>query len=213
MITTVRGLLVLAGMLVLSAGAARADEADGKAENPKYQFWANHKPGATSTYLEKTILHGPEKAAVPGGVEQKTITYRLLNVNKDRAVVLTTVVEEDFLQTVESAPTRITFPAKVAKAHLQAFLQEWSAKEGDEETITIGGKEIKCKVRSGSHKLEEGTAEFKVYYSATVPGGFVKRTRTTRDGDKVVAETTITLLSFAEGKPAKPKAIESKDRK
>lgn len=209
MTKTVRRLLVLVGVLALSVAAGQAaDEADGKTENPKYQFWAHFKPGASSTYLEKTILHGPEKASVPGGVEQKTITYRLLNVSKDRATVLTTVLEENFLETVESAPTRITFPAKVSKAHLQALLQEWNAKEGEEETVMVGGKEIKCKVRSGTQKTDEGNVEFKICYSDKVPGGFVKRRRVTRDGDKIVAETTITLQSFAEGKPARPKAIE-----
>src|SRR5262249_39978403 len=147
---------------------------------------------------------GPEKATVPGGVEQKTITYRLQSANKDRAVVVTTVVEEDFLSTVESAPTRITYPAKVKKANLQEFLQEWNAKEGEDETIKVGGKDIKCKVRAGSQKVEGGTIEFKICYSDTVPGGIVKHTRITRDGDKVVAETTTTLVSFGEAKGPKP---------
>ena len=167
-------------------------------DNPRFKFWANFKPGATSTYTQTTKFHGAEKATVPGGVEQKTITYRLLSVDKDKAVVLTTVVEEDFLSTVESAPTRITYPAKVKKENLQAILQEWNAKEGEDETIKVGGKEVKCKVRAGSSKVEGGTVEAKICYSDTVPGGVVLHTRTTRDGDTVVAETTTTLKSFAE---------------
>jgi len=212
MTKTVRGLLVLVVLLALSVAASRAaDETDGMTENPKFKFWANAKPGATSTYTQTTKLHGAEKATVPGGVEHKTITYRLQSANKDRAVVLTIVVEEDFLSTVESAPTRITYPAKVKKANLEAFLQEWNAKEGEEETIKVGGKDVKCMVRAGSHKVEGGTVEFKICYSETVPGGVVKHTRITRDGDKVVAETTTTLVSFAEAKAPKPKAVKPKD--
>ena len=113
------------------------------------------------------------------------------------------MVEEDFLSTVESAPTRITYPAKVKKAHLQAFLQEWNAKEGKDETIKVDGKEIKCKVRAGSQKSEDETVEAKLCFSSTVPGGIVTHTRTTKDGDKLVAETTITLVSFAETSPDK----------
>ena len=192
-----RGLFVLVVLLTGVAAGRAADKAD-LVDNPRFKFWANFKPGATSTYTQTTKFHGAEKASVPGGVEQKTITYRLLSVSKDKVVVLTTVVEEDFLSTVESAPTRITYPAKVKKENLQAILQEWNAKEGEDETIKVAGKEVKCKVRGGSSKVEGGTVEAKICYSDTVPGGIVLHTRTTRDGDTVVAETTTTLKSFAE---------------
>ena len=104
----------------LSGGQSpcRAGDGDEMVANPRYKFWAHFKPGANSTYTETTKFSGPEKAAVPGGVDKKTITYRLLSVSDDKVVVLTTVVEEDFLSTVESAPTRITYPAKVKKANL-----------------------------------------------------------------------------------------------
>ena len=194
-----RGPIVLAMLLAAGVGASRAVEAaDELVENPKYKLWAGFKPGATSTYAQTTKLHGAEKASVPGGVERKTITYRLLSVSEDKVVVLTTVVEEDFLSTVESAPTRITYPAKVKKASLQAFMQEWNAKKGEDETVKVGGKEIECKVRAGSHKVEGGTVEARLCYSEAVPGGVVSHTRTTRDGDTAVAETTTTLVSFAE---------------
>jgi hypothetical protein len=193
------GLFVVGVLLSWGLAVSRAaGDADEMVDNPRYQFWAKFKPGATSTYTQTTKFHGPEKATVPGGVEQKTITYRLLSVNKDNVVVLTTVVEEDFLSTIESAPTRITYPAKVKKANLQAILQEWNAKEGKEETIKVGGKEIKCKVRAGSQKNDEGTVDAKICFSDTVPGGIVSHTRTTKDDDKTVAETTTTLMSFAE---------------
>jgi hypothetical protein len=199
MTNLMRGLLLLAGFLSLGVAASYAGgDTDGMTENPKYRFWAQFKPGATSTYTQTTKLHGADKSSVPGGVERKTITYRLLSVTKDKAVVLTTVVEEDFLSTIETAPTRITFPAQVKKANLQAFLQEWNAAKGADETIQVGGKDIACKVRSGSHKVEGGTVQAKLCISDAVPGGIVSHTRTTRDGDTVIAETTTTLLSFAE---------------
>src|SRR5262245_17212556 len=111
MTNLVRGSLVLAGCLSLGVAAGHAGGAgDEMTENPKYKFWANFKKGATSTYTQTTKFHGPEKASLPGGVEHKTITYRLVSANKDRAVVLTTVVDKDFLSTVESAPTRVTYP-------------------------------------------------------------------------------------------------------
>jgi hypothetical protein len=193
----------LAVVIVLAAGAAASyagGEGDGLVENPKYKFWASFKPGATSTYIQTTKYNGPEKANFPGGVETKTITYRLVSVTKESVVVVTTVLEEDFLSTVESAPTRITFPAKVKKANLQAFLQEWNAADGKDEVVKIAGtgREIMCKVKSGSHKVEGGTVEAKLCYSEGVPGGMVRHTRTTREGNTLVAETTSVLESFAE---------------
>ena len=198
MLQKLRGLLVLGVMLSGIFAVGRAEKADGMVDNPKYKFWANFKPGANATYDETTKFFGPEKSAVPGGMEHKTIHYRLLSVTGDKAVVVTTVVEEDFLQTVESSPTKITFPAKVKKANLQAFLEEWSAKEGKDETIKVGGKDVKCKVRAGSQKVEGGMVEAKFCYSDAVPGGVVLHTRTTREGNAIVAETTTTLVSFAE---------------
>jgi hypothetical protein len=187
--------------VLLSAGvstSSRAGEGDDLVDNPRYKFWANFKPGASSTYTQMTKFSGPEKASLPGGIEAKTITYRLLSVNKDKVVILTTVVEDDFLSTVESAPTKITYPAKVKKANLQAFMQEWNAKDGKGESIKVEGKDIKCKVKAGSHKVEGGMVEAKICYSDTVPGGVVLHTRTTKEKDAVVAETTTKLRKYAE---------------
>jgi hypothetical protein len=193
-----RGLLVLLVPGVLLTGGVAVgravDKGHDQVDNPRYRFWASFKPGATSTYTQTTKFHGPEKASAPGGVEKKTITYRLLSVDKDKAVVLTTVVEEDFLSTVESAPTRITYPAKVKKANLPAFLEEWNTKEGEGETIKVGGKDVKCKVRGGTQKTEGGTVDAKMCHSDAVPRGVVLHTRTTKDGDTVVAETTTALV-------------------
>ena len=88
---------------------------------------------------------------------------------------------------------------------LQALLQKWNAKEGKDETIKVGGKDIKCKVRAGMHKVEGAMVDAKICFSDAVPGGVVLRTRTTRDGDTVIAETTTRLVSFEE-------AIDKKER-
>src|SRR5688572_22092154 len=97
-----RGLLMLAMLFAVAVVPARAEEEKGgTVENPMYAFWAKFKPGATVTLVEKTKYHGAEKESVPDGTDHKTVNYRLLNVNKKQAVVLTTVVEEGFLGTVE----------------------------------------------------------------------------------------------------------------
>jgi hypothetical protein len=203
----VRGLLALGLLTVLAVAAAGEDDKGGMVDNPKYKFWANFKPGTTSTYHEVTTFTGAEKENLPGGKDEKTIVYRLANVNKDRVVVVTTVIEEEYLGTVESAPTKLTYPAKVKKANLEAALEEFGAKKTEDETVKVGKEEIKCKVLAGTTKRDGGTLEYKLHYSDTVPGGVVKRTRVTKSGDKVVAETIVTLRSFA-----MPKVKDKKDK-
>src|SRR3954451_6818960 len=106
------GLLALSVVLTLLATAGRAeDDNDEMVDNPKYKFWASHKPGTTSTYHEVTKYSGSEKDSVPGGKDEKTVIYKLLSVSKDKVVVQTTVIEEEYLGTVESAPTKLTYPA------------------------------------------------------------------------------------------------------
>jgi len=206
------GVLALALAVTLSVPAVAEDEKEDMADNPMFKFWAKFPPGATSTYREVTKHHGPEKEGFPGGVEEKTVTYRLLNKTKDKAVVVTTVVEEDFLGTVETSPTKHTYPAKVKKANLEAVLKEFGAKHGDPEKVKVGKDEIECKVLAGSHKKGDATVEYKLCYSDTVPGGIVKRMRTTKEGDKVIAETTITLRSYNVPKP-KEKDKKKDDKK
>ena len=207
----VRGLLALGLLAGLALSAAAQD--DGMVENPKYKFWASFKPNSTSTYHEVTTFSGPEKESLPGGKDEKTIVYRLLSANKDKVVVQTTVIEEEFLGTIESAPTKATYPAKIKKANLEAVLEEFGAKKAEEETVKVGKEEIKCKVLAGTTKTKGGgTVDYKLYYADTVPGGIVKRTRTTREGDRTVAETVITLRSYAMPKAKKEKE-KAKDAK
>src|SRR5438874_5312355 len=107
------GALGLGLMLALAMAAAAQDDKDEMVANPKYKFWASHKPGTTSTYHEVTKFSGSDKDSVPGGKDEKTVIYKLLSVNKDKVVVQTTVIEEEYLGTVEQAPTKLTYPAKV----------------------------------------------------------------------------------------------------
>lgn len=190
---TTCGVFALGLVMALSVTVAAQED---MTDNPMYGFWAKFAPNATSTYQETTKYHGPEKENYPGGVDSKTVTYKLQTKGKDKVVVTTTVVEEDFLSTVESSPTKVTYPAKVKKANLDAFLQEYGAKPSDSEKVKVGKDEIECKVLAGSYKKGDATVEYKFYYSEMVPGGVVKRTRTTKENDKLVAETTIMLRSY-----------------
>ncbi len=209
MLWTLRGLLAL-GLLsfALPLMAAEGDK-DEMVANPKYKFWAGFKAGATAVHVEKTKHSGEDKAAFPDGVEEKVISYTLLSVNDKQAVVRVVVVEREHFGSVESAPTKITYPARIKKSHLEAVFAEFGAKIKDEEAVVkVGGKDINCKIVIGSTKKGDDTVEFRLMFSETVPGGIVSRMRTAKQGDKTIAETTITLRSFGEGAPKKDKPKE-----
>ncbi len=189
--------LLAIGILCVSVPllATAADDKDKLVDNPQYGVWAHHTPGATATVSETTTYSGEEQNAVP---DHKVITYTLLNVSDKRVVVRAVVTEQELLGTVESSPTKHTYPAKLKQSYVEAALPDLDAKKG-EETIEWKGKEIKCKTLYGSFKKDGVTVEFKGWLSADVPGGVVKRTRTTKEGGKTIT-TTITLVSYKASK-------------
>jgi hypothetical protein len=168
--------------------------------NPFYKFWAGSKPGAVAVHLEQTKLSGPEGKLVPGGVDEKRIAYKLVQVNADRVVVEMVVRERDFLGYVQAAPTRHIFPGKWRKSDLERILVETGGKTG-KDIVKVGGKDIKCRTLAGTIKGPTGEqVEFKLWLSDDVPGSIVKQVRTTRQKEKLVAETTTTLQSYKKAK-------------
>jgi len=195
MLRTIRALLA-SGILVMSLPllATAGDKDDEMVDNPMYTAWANFKPGAKSTVSENTTYSG-DTNPVP---DRKVVTYTLLSVSPEKVVVRAVVVEQELLGTVENAPTKHTYPAKLKKSYLAAAAPELHAKKG-EETITWKDKELQCKTLSGSYKKEGDTVEFKFWGHESVPGGIVKRTRTLKQKDDTIT-TTVTLQSYSEGK-------------
>jgi hypothetical protein len=190
--------LVVAGVLGLSVSLAASFGGDEQTDNPHYKHWAGFKEGTTAVLTETTKFGDDATDELPGGVAEKTVRYKLLSVSPKAVVVEAVTFEKAFLNTTEEAPTKILYPAKVNKAHIEAVLLAAGAKTG-EDTLKVPGKEakeIKCHTITGSRKKggEEVTQKF--WLSKDVPGGVVKRTRSvTRDG-KLVAETTTVLKSF-----------------
>lgn len=191
MLWTIRTLLVAGGLFaLLPLAAVTADDKDEMVDNPMYTAWAGFKPGATATLLETTTYAGNQNP-VP---DQKVVTYTLLSVSPEKVVVSAVVVEQDLLGTVESAPTKHHYPAKLKKSYLAVAAPDLNAKKG-EETIMWQGKELKCKTLYGSYKKEGEAVEFKAWLNDNVPGGVVKRTRTTKQKDDTIT-TTILLESY-----------------
>ena len=193
--------VVAAGVLGLAVSlAAGAGGDEETTENPYYKHWASFKKGTTAVHIEKTTFGDDATDELPGGVDEKTVEYKLVSVSPKRVVVETTVTEKEFLSTTESAPMKITYPAEVNKAYLEAVLLAAGAERGEETLkVQVGKeeKEIKCNTIAGTRKQKGEDVKQKFWLSPTVPGGIVKRTRATMRDGKLVAETTTSLRSYS----------------
>ena len=192
--------MLAACVLGLVVSLAAGFGGDGEmTDNPYYKHWAGFKVGTTVIHTEKTTFGDDATDDLPGGVDEKTITYKLVSVSPERVVVESVVLEKEFLSITESAHTKIVYPAKVKKAHLEAVLLAAGAKHG-EETLKVKmhkeEKAIKCMTIAGARKKPGEEVRQKFWLSTTVPGGIVKRTRATMHDGKLVAETTTSLESY-----------------
>src|SRR5262249_4020061 len=123
----IRLLLGAALALAVLLPAIQGQEKDALADNPLYKYWVSFKPGAVCVRKEK-VHYGPDGS---GGIDEKDITYKLVQVAKDKVVVQVVVVDHDLLEIIESAPTRITYPARVKKSALEESRGKAKLKEGE----------------------------------------------------------------------------------
>jgi hypothetical protein len=195
MAVLLRRLLPLA-VLVAAASLAGAEE---QVANPYYTYWSKSKPGATVVLKETTKLSGAAAASAPDGTDVKIVTYKLAELNGEKAVVEARVTQQENFGYVESAPTRQIYPAKMSKDVLEDLLAEAGAKR-EASTLKVGDKELKVMVLAGNLKKKGGEeVDFKIWLSDEVPGGIVKRLRTTKVNGELVAETTVELESYKKG--------------
>jgi len=184
-------------LVVLAVAASRVSAED--VANPYYKFWSKSKPGTTVVLKETTKLSGAAAASAPEGTDVKIVTYKLAELNDEKAVVETRVTQQEDFGYVESAPTRHIYPAKMSKDVLADLLAETGAK-GEDATLKVGDKELKVKLLSGTIKKKGGEeVEFKIWLTDEVPGGIAKRLRTTKVNGEEVAVTTVELVSFKKG--------------
>jgi hypothetical protein len=192
--------LSVAGLVLslLTAAAAQAQEEQKEmADNPHYQYWHAHKPGSTVVRRETTKLTAPDsQQPASNAPDEKRIAYKLLESDDKRVVVEMVVTEKEPLGYVQDAPTRYIYPAKVPKQELEQHMQMTGATAG-EDVVKLKDKELKAKTQAGTIKEPDGTeVEYKVWLSDEVPGGVVKKTQTTRQNGNVIAETTVTTVSY-----------------
>ena len=196
-----RFLSALAALTCLALATARAADADDLVANPRYKGWADFKPGATVTHKELTRFPAgsPEGKYFPRGVDERDVRYKLVSLTPDRAVVETVVLDYELLSQVEAAPTRIIYPAKVKRAHVEGAREQLKVKEGKEDVEALG-KTYKCEWYETTRTTADGeVVTRKRWIAAEVPGGIVKEVTVTKKGDQVIAETTTTVLKMKAG--------------
>jgi hypothetical protein len=84
------------------------------------------------------------------------------------------------------------------KAVLEDFLAEMGV-TGVAATVKVGDKELNVMVLTGSLKKGDEVVDSKIWLCDEVPGGIVKRLRTTKVNGEVAAETTVELVSYKKG--------------
>src|SRR5262249_55062514 len=135
-----RFLPALAALTCLALATAWGADPDELVANPRYKGWADFKPGATVTHKEKTRfpVGSPQGKYYPEGVDERDITYKLVSVSPDKVVVETVVLDYELLSQVQAAPTRIIYPAKVKRAHVEGAREQLQVKEGKEDVEVLG---------------------------------------------------------------------------
>ena len=187
---SVAGLVL--SMLVVASVRAQEQQQE-MVDNPYYQYWHGHKAGSTVVHLETTKLADADSAEGP---DEKHVAYKLLQADDKHVVVEMVVTQKEPLGYVQEAPTRFIYPAKVSKQELERYMQTSGAKTG-EDVVKLQDKDIKVKTEEGTIKQPDGTEkQYKVWLSDEVPGSVVKKTQTTRQNGNVIAQTTVTALSY-----------------
>jgi hypothetical protein len=139
-------------------------------DNPTYKAWAAYKPG--TTVKVKTV------SDTAGNKSETIMAYKLLELTDAKAVV-EMVVTSKVAGMEFSAPASKTDHPKTLKivgttpAPAPDKKPEGVVEEG-EETVTMAGKEWKCKWYKTKNKTPVGDMEAKTWICMDLPGSVVK---------------------------------------
>lgn len=183
-----------AGAAVLACLIAPAALADDAKPNPEYDGWAKCKPGATVT-IKGTTETGGNKM-------QQSITTKLIEVTPEKAVVETAITMEMMGQKMPQPPQKRDVPKTFTPPKIPATPGQPETKIPEpkmgEETITVAGKEYKCKTAELDIEQNGMKVRSKTWTSDQVPGGMVKMTSDATG--TVSAKTTMELVEYKDGK-------------
>jgi hypothetical protein len=186
---SMRTLVGAAAALCLMGSVSLAE----KIANPEYELWSKFKAGAMSKVEGKTVAAGQES--------KQTITTKLLEITPEKAVVEVTMEMEVAGQKMPMPAQKRDVPAKIDNAAIQNPAEAPNAPKPEmkesEETVTVAGKTLKCKVVETTSEQNGMKVVAKAWTSAEVPGQLVKtETKTT---GPVESTTTMSLVEFSAG--------------
>lgn len=200
---TGRAMFLFAGMLsMLAAAPPTTALGQGKGEeemiaNPSYTHWSAFKVGATVTRREKIKFppNSEEGERYPDHTLVKDITYKLIEVTPAKAVV--EVIEAEYGRGLieEAAPFKISYLAKMKKG-LGSNKENFAKHKEEEVEIKILDKTYKATLVDTLHKNGPLTRTHQVWLSDEVPGGILKDVRSQKEGDKVISESSLEIISF-----------------
>ena len=178
--------------LVCAVGAQSARPGpDEMVDNPPFANWAQFKPG--------TIVMQKEVVSMPDGRKlEQLITYKLVQKNKERVVVESTV-KDKMAGATESTRTLNTYPAKVKMRDVSGETgPDVSVTEGKEEMTVKGNKLavewVEAVTRSGDDMWTE-----KMWTAREIPGGIVKQTVVHKRGAELLTESVLEMIDFKPG--------------
>jgi len=171
--------------------------------NPEYAQWSHFKVGTYVTLERKMLEHRDAAVGVvaamahPPGSEVMRINTKLVDFNKDQAILEETRIDLGDGSETEMPADKVTLFANGEISHVNESLWEKSPKqevvkqtEGDEE-LTVLGNKLKTHWVETSIKNGHETSTSKDWLSDDVPGGLVKEvTKKTWDGKPLVESWT-----------------------
>ena len=179
--------------------------------NPEYAQWSHFKTGSYVTLERKILEHHENNIGVveamahpPGGAVMR-ISTKLVDLDKDKAVLQETRIDLEEGSETEMPPDKVTLFANDEISHSDESLMEKPSKpetvkqtEGDEDVVVMGNK-IKTHWVQTSVKTGNEVSTSKDWLSDDVPGGLVKEEVKKTVGGKVLAESVTKVIDYKLG--------------
>ncbi len=178
--------------------------------NPEYAQWAHFKVGTYVT-LERAVnehrennIGVVEAMAHPPGAAVMRINSKLVDLDKDKAVLEETRIDLGDGSETQMPPDKVTLFANGEVSNADVSLWQKTkpetvkATEGDEE-LTVMGNKIKTHWVETSVTMGKEISTSKDWLSDDVPGGLVKEeTKKTWNG-KMLVESTTKVIDYKLG--------------
>jgi len=209
---TLSAAILGAGFLCSSFFVMAADDSHPpEPANPEYAQWAHFKPGTYVTLERKVVdRHQPppgvvEAMAHPPGAEVMRINTKLVDLDKDKAVLEERRIDLGEGSETEMPPDRVTLFANGEISNASDSLMEKppaqeTVKESDgDEDLTVMGNKIKTHWVETTIKTGPETSWSKDWLSDDVPGGLVKEETKKIWNGKPVVESVSKVIDYKLG--------------